>query len=389
MFKKDLQTWVDLGAEHTSSEIAQQPVTWLKTYQIIKDLKNELADFISSVTNHDNHEIILTGAGTSEFVGNTVFPVLLKGHKYNVRSIATTDLVASPDLYFNPNKPTLLVSYGRSGNSPESVAAVALADQVSNKVKHLIITCNHEGNLAKRDQENLFAIKLPEETNDKSLAMTSSYSNMYLATYLAFNLDALDALLPALKEVAAAGETFVNDTFSTLEEIVNTFDFERLIYLGDAQHTGVAQESSLKALEMTGGKVAAMYNTPLGFRHGPKSFINKNSLIVVFMQKDTYTRKYQIDLLKEIKEENDGYQVLVIDTQDDASIPELVDYYITIKYNVDVDLGLEVLNLIMFGQTVALFKSMQQALTPDNPSPSGVINRVVQGVVIYPFNKED
>ena len=282
-----------------------------------------------------------------------------------------------------------MVSYGRSGNSPESVAAVALADQVSDKVKHLIITCNHEGNLAKRDQENLFAIKLPEETNDKSLAMTSSYSNMYLATYLAFNLDALDALLPALKEVAAAGETFVNDTFSTLEEIVNTFDFERLIYLGDAQHTGVAQESSLKALEMTGGKVAAMYNTPLGFRHGPKSFINKNSLIVVFMQKDTYTRKYQIDLLKEIKEENDGYQVLVIDTQDDASIPELVDYYITIKYNVDVDLGLEVLNLIMFGQTVALFKSMQQALTPDNPSPSGVINRVVQGVVIYPFNKED
>ena len=388
MFKKDKKTWIDLGAEHTSREIAQQPSTWLKTFEIVSNLKNELKAFIESVTDHESHEIILTGAGTSEFVGNTIAPVLAKGHKLNVRSIATTDLVVNPELYFNPNRPTLLVSFGRSGNSPESVAAVALADQVSDKVKHLIITCNHEGELAKRNQDNLFAIKLPEETNDKSLAMTSSYSNMYLATYLAFNLDNLDSIKPQLETVAAVGEEFVKEDFQAIEDVVELFDFSRLIYLGDGHHNGVAQESSLKALELSGGKVSVMHNTPLGFRHGPKSFINKDSLIVIYMQKDPYIRQYQIDLIKEVDAQRDGYFIVVVDTEENHEIAELVDKYITIKYNDTVDHGLDVLNLIMVGQTFSLFKSMKEGLNPDNPSPTGFINRVVQGVVIYPLEKE-
>lgn len=389
MFNKNIEEWTNLGANYTATEIAQQPETWLKTFDIVSNLKTELNEFIADILAADNHDIILTGAGTSEFVGNTIAPVLQQGHKYNVRSIATTDLVVTPELYFNKEKPTLLISYGRSGNSPESVAAVALADQIHPNVKHLIITCNHEGNLALREEANIFAIKLPKETNDKSFAMTSSYSNMYLATYLTFHLDTLDDIKPQLEEIAKVGTEFNTTDYKVVEDMVNNFDFKRIVYLGDAHHNGLAQESSLKVLELTAGEVIPTFNTPLGFRHGPKSIINGETLLIVYMQNNPYVRKYQFDLVKEVSAQREqGMHLMVIDTQEDPNFNELVDNYVTIKYNKPMDLGLEVLNMIMYGQTFSLLKSIHTGKQPDNPWPSGMVNRVVKGVVIYPY-KED
>ena len=388
MFNRDIETWTKLGANYTATEISQQPATWLKTFDIIKDVKDDLKAFVDSVVSNSDHDIIITGAGTSEFVGNTIAPVLQRGHILNVRSIPTTDLVIDPKLYFNPNKPTLLISLGRSGNSPESVASVDVANQVHPNVKHLVITCNHEGSLAMREDDNIFAIKLPKETNDKSFAMTSSYSNMYLAIYLTFNIDRLTEVKPHLDEVAHVAENFNTDGYKVIEDLVNDFDFERIVYLGDTQHEAVAQESALKILELTAGITVPLYNTPLGFRHGPKSIINSKTLVVVYMQNDGYVRKYQKDFIKEISVQRDGTQLMVIDTQNDADIQAMVDKYVSIKYNNTVDFGLEVLNLVMYGQTMSLYKSIAVGKNPDNPWPSGQVNRVVQGVIIYPFEEE-
>lgn len=388
MFNKELKAWQDLGAEFTATEIAQQPNTWLKTFDIITSMKDELNAFVGEIISQENHDVILTGAGTSEFVGNTLAPVLVRGHMLNVRSIPTTDLVIDPTLYFNPARPTLLVSFGRSGNSPESVGAVEVANIVHPGVKHLIVTCNHEGNLAKRDDANILAVKLPPETNDKSFAMTSSYSNMYLATFLTFNLNRLDELKPQLEEVASVGEAFNVEGYKAVEDMVSDFDFKRIVYLGDGHHAGVAQESALKVLELTAGETIPLFNTPLGFRHGPKSIINADTLVVVYMQDNPYARKYQIDLVKELSGQRQGTQLMVIDTQNDESIKPLVDKYVSIKYNSTIELGLEVLDLIMYGQTFSLYKSINVGKNPDNPWPSGVVNRVVKGVVIYPFEEE-
>ena len=387
-FGKTFEEWSNLGATHTAKEIAQQPKTWMKTFNIMNDIQEDLGLFLESITEHANHDIILTGAGTSEFVGNTVAPILSRNHSLNVRSIATTDLVADPSLYFYKNKPTLLVSFGRSGNSPESVAAVELANQLIDKVKHLVITCNHEGNLAIREDENIFAIKLPEETNDKSLAMTSSYSNMYLATMLAFNLNRLDALKEEIEAASRVGEAFNETNYADVHNMVEGFDFSRIVYLGDGHHTGLAQECGLKLLELTAGNTVSMHNTPLGFRHGPKSFISPDTLIVVYMQTNEYIRQYQIDLVKEISAQRNGEKIFVVDQIEDEALANLVDKYVHIKYNTNITQGLEVLNMVMVGQLFSLLKSIKNGLQPDNPSPSGVINRVVEGVIIYDFKEE-
>ena len=177
LFNKTEEEWKELKGYWTAKEILQQPTTWKKTLEQVKEEKDAIKAFIERTTKNDDYDIILTGAGTSEFVGNSIFPYLQKKYNYKVKSYGTTDIVADPESYLSRTKPTLLVSYGRSGNSPESVGAVNAANEVcGDNIEHLFITCNHEGALSKfaEGKENCYAINLTQETCDQSFAMTSS-----------------------------------------------------------------------------------------------------------------------------------------------------------------------------------------------------------------------
>ena len=389
MFDKTKESWEAVKGFHTANEISQQPSTWLKTYEIVLKNRQAIKAFISDVTEAEDFDIIFTGAGTSEFVGNSLAPLLSEKFNYHVKSIATTDIVATPRQFIHPTKPTLVVSFGRSGNSPESIGAVEIIDTINPNAKHFIITCNHEGKLALRDDKNIFAIKLPKETNDQSFAMTSSYSNMFFAALLIFNIDVMESYLPSIEEAASAAEKLLETDFKEITDLIETFDFKRIVYLGDAGLAGVAEESSLKMLELTAGDVVTMFNTPLGFRHGPKSIINNDTLVVVLMSDDEYTRPYQIDLIREMSLQRKNNKLIAIDSRHDDSVKELLDAYFTIDYTKDVNPDIIGLNMVIYAQIFSLYKSLHLGKTPDNPWPSGEVNRVVQGVTLYPYTKEN
>ena len=194
----------------TLKEIYQQPKTWLKTLNQIKENRQAIQAFIDKVIKCDDFDVILTGAGTSEFVGNALYSYLNKKLNYKVKSYGTTDIVATPENYLSRTKPTLLISFGRSGNSPESIGAVDAASAVCSNLYNLFITCNKNGALSKMagELDNCYAINLTEETHDQSFAMTSSFSNMYLAAYLCFNLDNLDEKSLVLNQVASSTQNF-------------------------------------------------------------------------------------------------------------------------------------------------------------------------------------
>ena len=259
IFGKDTKEWESLKGIYTATEINQQPNTWKKTIKQVEEHKEEIKAFIENVTKHDDYDIILTGAGTSEFVGNAIFTYVSKRTNYKTKSYATTDIVAAPENYLSQTKPTLLISYGRSGNSPESVGAVDVADEVCGKnLYHLFITCNHEGALSKaaEKRENAYAINLTPETHDQSFAMTSSFSNMMLATLLCFSLDNLDEVKAELEDVIKAAERMLANNWEFFKDAVGAYDFNRIVYLGANCLKGIAQESQLKILELTAGRVA-------------------------------------------------------------------------------------------------------------------------------------
>ncbi len=377
----------ETSSTFTLTEINQQPNTWKKTCAQIAACKEELQAFLDQVVKQDDFDIILTGAGTSEFVGNSLYHALNKKYNYKVKSYATTDIVPSPEFLLSKTKPTLLVSFGRSGNSPESLGAVEAAEVVCENLYHLFVTCNHNGTLSKLadDRTNCFALNLTPETHDQSFAMTSSFSNMYLATYLAFNLDNLDAITAQIDKVCAAGENFLNNQFGIAQTIVDEFDFDRIVYLGNLALKGVAQESALKILELSAGKVATMFDSPLGFRHGPKSIIDDGTLTVVYLSDDAYRRQYEIDLIKEMGPQRKANRIVAVMNTPCAEVEGYVDY--TLQFEIgeaceNVVLGFA---FILFAQTLAALKSLALGITPDNPCPTGEVNRVVTGVTLYPY----
>ena len=380
----------ETSATFTLSEIYQQPATWEKTCRQIKEHKDELQKFIDQVIKCEDFDVILTGAGTSEFVGNALFAHLSQLLDHKVKSYGTTDIVATPEAYLSRTKPTLLISFGRSGNSPESVGAVDAAESVCDNVYHLFVTCNKDGALSKRaaETQNCYAINLTDETHDQSFAMTSSYSNMYLATYLCFHLNELPEVFTKVQAIAEAGQSFLDKGYGVAQDIVDSYDFKRIVYLGSNTLKGTSQESALKMLELTAGRVVTMYDTPMGFRHGPKSIVDDTTLTVVYLSDDAYTRQYEIDLLKEMSGQRKGNKIVAVMSKEDEAVKALVDHTVVFGLKEDYENILLGLDYIMFAQTLAVLKSLSLQITPDNPCPTGEVNRVVKGVTLYPYTRK-
>lgn len=375
-----------MSALDTAKEISQQPQSWIKTFKLIKAQKDELQVFFNQLGEMGTYDIVLMGAGTSEYIGNSLVQYLNKLSQFSARSVASTDMILNPLRFINPNKNTLFISYGRSGNSPESVGSVQAVNAVTNNAYHLFITCNKQGALAHiaKTQKNTYAIELPDETNDLGFAMTSSFTSMLLATVLCFNLAQLDDYELKIEKLAYSVEKDLLKNAEYIENIVSAYNFERIIYLGSHCMKAYAQESALKVLELTQGRISTLFDTLTGFRHGPKSFINDKSLIVIYLNDDKLTRQYELDLIKELRSQQNGYKILVI-YHDLVQCD--VDYSIQCIYN-DLPMELVGLKMIIMAHLIGFYKSLALNITVDNPCPTGEVNRVVTGVTIYPVERE-
>lgn len=382
----DLEKLNGINGLNTAKEILQQPKVWKEAVLKIKNNKNKIDDFINKFLSIEDSRIILTGAGTSAFAGETCEPYLTNLLNKRVEAIATTDLVASPESYLIKGIPTLLISFARSGNSPESVHAVKLANQLVDNLYQVIITCNDDGKLAqntKEDEKSLLLL-MPKETNDLGFAMTSSFTTMVLSAMALFNMSNIEMFVEDVNKLSVSVNNFLVDNTHKVSELVNE-KFERIVYLGSSTSKAIARESALKILELTGGIVNANYDTPLGFRHGPKSVIDDTTITVIYISNYDYTRMYDLDLTREMLAHRKEDKVVVVGCNIDKSISDKADYIFeldNINYSVENE-ALLPLQQIIFGQMLSFLKSINLNITPDNPCPTGEVNRVVQGVILH------
>jgi len=374
-------------AVNTATEIYQQPVVWQEMIDSLLENKESTRGFVQSI--YDKHEhvrVIFTGAGTSAFAGDTLVPELRRQSQGKVQfeSIATTDIVSNPTEFLYKETPTILVSFARSGNSPESVAAVSLGQDIVDDFYQVNITCNKDGKLAvnSKADENSLTILTPEKAHDQAMAMTSSFSSMIIAAYYVFATKEFTET--TMGHVISNANLLVDESGDVLDDIARV-DFERIIYLGSGLLSQLSHEAALKMLELTAGDVVAVHESSLGFRHGPKSILNDKSAVVLFMSQDPYTRKYDMDILREVAADESGLNVIVLVDKADDEIRGLANWTIEVDAKdkaIDNDFELALLYVI-FAQALAMKKSIQLGITPDNPSPTGRINRVVKGVTIY------
>lgn len=369
------------GASWTAREIAQQPAIWNEVAALVGRERTRLDAFLAPTLADAAQRIVLTGAGTSAFIGDCLAPALAARLGRRVEAIATTDLLTAPAVRLAGGAPVLLVSFARSGNSPESVAALELAERLlAGRVRHLVITCNREGSLALRagSLTNACVLQLPDATHDRGFAMTSSFSAMLVAASLAFGATGAQAVA----RMADGAEALLPKAATLAAQLVAR-RFERVVYLGSNELRGLASEAALKLLELSDGRVVATADSTLGFRHGPKTILNGRTLVVVLLSNDAHARAYDVDLLQELARDGRAGHLLALAGREDGT--GSVERLVAPGMAGAPDLELVPMHAL-FAQTFALLQSLALGLTPDKPDASGTVNRVVQGVTIHPWN---
>lgn len=367
----------------TTQEIRQQPDLWEEAFKIYENNKDELVIFLEQFKTAVNQKIrvIFTGAGTSAYVGDVVKPHLTRfgdTASYQFEAIPTTDIVSAPYSYLKEDEPTLLVSFARSGNSPESVATVDLANKIVKNLKHLIITCAPEGQLAKYSEKDkdAFLMLMPSKSNDKGFAMTGSFTCMTLTSLLVFD-NTHDNKVEIVESIVSMGKQAISQE-DAIQEIVNK-DFNRVVYLGSGSLSGLTREAQLKLLELTAGKITTAFDSSMGFRHGPKSFVDEKTAVFTFISNDLYTSQYDVDILEEIK--GNEIAVSTVGIAQNKSI--YTGESLILSSELIVPDGYLALPYVIIAQTVSLLAATKVGNKPDTPSPTGTVNRVVKGVTIH------
>ena len=151
---------------------------------------------------------------------------------------------------------------------------------------------------------------MPAETHDRGFAMTSSITTMMASCLAVFAPETINS--QTFRDVADRCQAILTSLGDFSEGVFGYAPWKRIVYLGSGGLQGAARESALKVLELTAGKLAAFYDSPTGFRHGPKSLVDDETLVVVFVSSHPYTRQYDLDLLAELRRDNQAMRVIAI-----------------------------------------------------------------------------
>ncbi len=386
------------GAWHTAREVAQQPGVWPKVIDLLERRSAEIGAFLEEAgaggardaggargSGAREATVVLTGAGSSDFIGRAAAASLRARLGRETAAVPTTHFVTHPASQFSAGRPALVIHFARSGDSPESLAAWRFLRRARPDDRHIVITCNQAGTLRREAAKDTSALvlTLPPETNDRSLAMTSSFTSMALCAIGLGWLGDLAALRHSVDAASAAARRVIEDHAEAIAAFADT-EFDRAFYLGSDALEGAMHEAALKMLELTAGRVAVMSDSFLGARHGPLVFINGKCAVAACLSSDPRVRRYETDLLRGLRRKGREGRVLAVSVHDDPTLRDFVDLPVVLcPHGEQIPDELRVLTDVVVCQVLAFSKSRALGLMPDNPSPDGVISRVVQGVTIY------
>ena len=377
-----------LGLKHTLTEIMQQPQTWLRTYEKVVSHSESLDRFLSGAGISSNKTtaptVFLVGAGSSDYIGKSVCSLLQREWCCDFHAVPSTDLLTNMAEQVIPGRDYLWISFSRSGDSSEGVAVLEAALRDYPGIKHLIVTCNEKGRLARAfgDRDNVFSIVLDDDVNDRGLAMTSSFSNMVIVAQILAHFKRLLDYRQIVARLATSAATILPDAATTCDRLVHA-GFSKVCFLGTGSLKAAAIESGLKVLELTSGRITSLAESFLGLRHGPMSAIDNGTLVIAFFSADTRRREYEMDLIQEIRDKGLTSKFLAVEPN--AEQNQLISSENTVFLRLENGMSDFYLPpvVVIVGQLLGLFASVREGLHPDNPSPQGAIGRVVAHVKIH------
>jgi tagatose-6-phosphate ketose/aldose isomerase len=379
---------VSRGLLHTPAEIAQQPDSWLTTFRVVRSRQTEIAAFLSQAGLRGEPKtrptVFLIGAGTSDYIGQSLAPLLRRCWACDVIAVPSTDLLTHMDSLVVADKKYLWISFSRSGESPEGVAVLEQARNLRPDIQHVIVSCNVDGRMIRENHNDpkVLGICLDDAVNDRGLAMTSSFSNMVIAGQCLAHENDLSEYHSILLHMVQAARDFLPraaDCAAALSEQ----GYTKAFFVGSGALRAVAKECALKSLELTAGKVLTMSESVLGLRHGPMAALDQHSLFVCFQSGDRRIRKYERDLLDEITRKHLVKSSVTVGTLERFNAESPAEHYLRLTAPIEITEDYRPPIDVIFGQLLGLSFSLKWGLRPDCPSPNGAISRVVHDFKIH------
>jgi tagatose-6-phosphate ketose/aldose isomerase len=376
------------GLVHTPAEIAQQPDTWLSTFELFQRKRDQIAEFLATTgigaSSGVKPTVFLIGAGTSDYIGQSLTFLLRKSWACEVLAVPSTDLLTHMDNLMVPGTQYLWISFSRSGDSPEGVAVLEHARRNRPDIHHLVISCNRNGRMIRESagDPRALSICLDDAVNDRALAMTSSFSNMVVFGQCLARVNDLITYEDVLLRLIQAGRNFLPRAANCASTLAKDA-YSKACFVGSGPLRAVAKECALKVMELTAGNTLTISESVLGLRHGPMAALDRNTLFVFFLSGDSRIQRYERDLLNEVRTKGLVKCRIVVGEAESAANGSLAEHHLELGTTGAIDDDYRPAIDVMFGQLLGLFFSLRWNLQPDCPSPNGAISRVVQNVSIH------
>ena len=374
----------------TAEEIYSQPRIWKDVINNIYDNQNRIKIFINKFLAINKKRIILTGTKSLDFACEVCAQQLSSVLGFTVESISATDIVLSPNDYLYEDTSTLLISFSRSGNTQESVVAVDLAKLIVKDLYQLIITCNDVGELVistKSNEKNLVLL-MPKESNDRGFITTSSFTSMILSCLSVFFINDIEKFKNDTIKLCDLVSSFIKDNVDKISEL-SKIKYDRTVYLGSSASRFIAKDSAYKLLGLTKGVINTNYCSSLEFRYGYDVAINNKTLIIIYLSDNEYTRKYDLDLARDMIKNKAIDKLVIVTSSKYFEGLKVADYIFElgkIEYDLEYEIFLPI-QQVVFGQILSYMTAFNLGIEPDDPFSNGSINGIVRNLIIHKFQE--
>ncbi len=336
---------------HSLDEILSQPQCWSATLEDLQQKKtlHSVAKRFARAT-----EWVFIGCGSSYYVALSAAATMGRLTGLRSRALPTSEVLLYPDVVPSGTGNCVPVLISRSGLTSEVVAAAELLK--GRGIPTLAITCATGQPLEEFASETILLARADE----KSTVMTRSFSSMLLtlqalAAVMVGDSGFLDSLSLMAQDVAPL--------LPTLPEKLRTFvsghDFDDYVYLGQGPFYGLACEGALKVTEMS-VSYAQSFHT-LEFRHGPKSIVGPETLLVFLLSESGY--QPECEALREMK--SLGATTLAVTNRADGIVRGASD--LVVELQLDVPEYARLAPYLFVGQLLGLHTGLKKGLNPDSP----------------------
>ncbi len=348
--------------QFTYREILSQSQSWEATLKTLASLPPAVVQRLKQLyTERDQPgEILFTGCGSTYYLALSAASFWRRLTGSAALALPASELWLNPETIFGENgeqtgshRPFFLVAISRSGETTETLRAV---ERYSERIggENLAVTCYPESSLARAAKYTL----VTREAQEESFAQTRSFTSMYLLLQAAACMACEnEVLLGQLRTVPNGFSRLIGDYKILVKGIAENTKLERIVFLGSGINYGLACEAMLKMKEMSLTPAEAFHF--LEFRHGPKSVVAPDTLIVGLL--DEAARQHEMLVLAEMREL--GASVLAI-SSGKQTLP--ADFHIALQSGVDY-IAERVLTLPLL-QLLAYYRAVHKGLNPDRPT---------------------